>query len=620
MATPDDDAPRRKRKTNPVLLAFLGLLVVSLGGFSVTSFGGGRQVLGTVGDREILVQDYARALQQELNALGAQFGQSVSLAQALALGLDARVRGQLVAQAALDGEAARIGLSVGDARVAQEIAAMPAFRGPTGGFDRETYGFVLERNGLTEAAFEARLRDDIARSLLQGAVAAGFAAPQALTDRLYAYAGERRGFSLLRLTEADLAAPLPAPDAAALTAFHAANIAQFTRPEAPQVTYAALLPADLAADQPVDEAVLRRLYDERADEFNRPERRLVERLIYPTEAEALAARDRLDAGTDFAALVAERGLTVADIDLGDVALAELPPEAGAALFALAEPGIVGPFPTEFGPALFRMNGILAAEETPFEAARDTLAAELQADAARRAIADRREAIEDRLAEGATIAEIAAEEGMRSAQIALYPDSDDPLAGYPEFREAVAGLTAGDLAETVALDDGGLAVVQVDAVLPAAPIPFAEVRDRVAEAWRAAELARRLGERAVEIKAQVEAGASLGSFGIAEVTAALPRDGFVEDAPADFVAGLFRMRPGELRVVEAPGFTAVVRLDSVTPAAQGSDEAAAMKGAIAAQAAQALAQDAFTIFTSAITGQAGISLDQAAIAAVHAQFP
>ena len=80
-----------------------------------------------------------------------------------------------------------------------------------------------------------------------------------------------------------------------------------------------------------------------------------------------------------------------------------------------------------------------------------------------------------------------------------------------------------------------------------------------------------------------------------------------------------MAPGEVRVIEAPGFTALVRLDSVTPAASTGDDAAALKGALAGQIEQALSADALTAFTEALTAEAGISLDQSAINAVNAQF-
>jgi len=81
----------------------------------------------------------------------------------------------------------------------------------------------------------------------------------------------------------------------------------------------------------VDEASLRTLYDERINEFVRPERRLVERLVYLDQDAADAAAARLAADeVDFDALVAERGLSLADIDMGDV----LPSDLGAAADAV----------------------------------------------------------------------------------------------------------------------------------------------------------------------------------------------------------------------------------------------------------------------------------------------
>ena len=50
-----------------------------------------------------------------------------------------------------------------------------------------------------------------------------------------------------------------------------------------------------------------------------------------------------------------------------------------------------------------------------------------------------------------------------------------------------------------------------------------------------------------------------------------------------------------------------------------EDALALRESLQTQAAQAIAQDAFTLFTSALTAEAGITLDQAAINAVHAQF-
>lgn len=613
-----DTAPRKRKGATVIVWLLMAMLILSLGGFGVTSFGTGITSIGSVGNRDIDVNRYARTLQQELSALGAQTGQPMSLTQARQLGLDRQVLQALVSSVAVEDEADRIGLSVGDARVAQELRGMQTFRGLDGNFDREAYRFVLERNNMTEAEFEQGMRDDLARSLLQGAVVGGFAAPATLTDTLYAYIAERRGFSLLRLTAADLAEALPEPSDEALRAHYDANLAAFTRPEARRITYAALLPETLAGQMAPDEAALRAAYDERLAEFVQPERRLVERLVYPDAAAAEAAKARTDAGDSFEALVAERGLELDDVDLGDVSREDLG-AAAEAVFALTEPGIVGTLESDLGPALFRVNAILAAQETSFDEARELLATELQQDAARRAIADQREAIDDALAGGASIEEVGQEFAMTVATFDYIPGSEEPVAGYPAFRGAAESVQEGDYPEIIELDDGGLAALRLDEIVPPAPIPFDEAREQVTESWRAAEEAKALAARAAEIRTEVEGGASLGAYGIVSVTSELPRQGFVEETPAGFVETLFRMAEGEVRVIEGPGFTGIVRLDRIIPAPAEGDEAEALKSAIAAQAEQALSQDAYALYTSALSAKAGLSLNDAAIDAVHAQF-
>lgn len=618
----DPDQTKKKKPGGASVLVWILLILsfVGLGGWGVTSFGGGVTSIGSVGDKTITTSDYARAVQQEISAFSSQIGQPISFSQAQAIGLDQRALESLVARRSLDAEAERIGLSVGDATVAAAIMAMPAFHGVSGSFDRESYRFTLERNDLSENDFETGIREDEARTLLQGAVLGGFVAPDAVTETFVAHVGERRGFSTLVLSELDLPAPVALPTDAELAEFHAANIDRFTRPEAKRITYVALLPEDLAPEMTVDEAALKAMYQERIAEFVMPERRLVEELIYPSPEAAQAARDRLDAGTTFEALVAERNLTLDQIDLGDVSREELGAAADA-VFALTEPGVVGPVETDLGPALMRMNGILAAEETSFEDARETLSAELRTDAARRAIGDRVEAIDDLLAGGITLEDLAREQKMLigTVDFAEGLDTDDRLAGYPDFRTAAAALTDGDFPEAILLDDGGLVALRFDETVPPSPIPLEEVREQALEDWMAEALAKALSDRAAQIQAEVAAGARLETFGILDVTTEIAREGMVEGMPASVVPGVFEMTEGEVRLFTGDGFTGLVRPDRILPVDPESPEAVALREAIGAQVQQALAQDAFALFVKALQAEMGLSLDQAAISAVQTQL-
>jgi len=596
----------------------LGMLVVGLAGFGVDSFGGSVRAIGRVGDRDISTRDYARALQQEIRAFEAQIGQSVPFQTAVTLGLDRVVRQNLVTVAALDNEARRIGMSVGDDTVRRELLQIEAFRGLDGSFDRDSYRFVLEQNGFGETEFEDQLRAESTRSLLQSAVVGGVAAPPAHVDALYGWAAERRSFRLLRL--ASPSEPVGEPDDAALQAHYEANLAAYTRPEGRRITYGWLSPASLIDSVEVDEAAVRALYDRRIGEFVQPERRLVERLVFASEAEAQAAMDRLagDEGA-FAAIVAERGLALSDVDMGDVSREELG-AAGEAVFALAAPGVVGSLPSPLGPAIFRMNGILAAQETPFEEARDELRAELAMERARRQIAERMAEVQDLLAGGATVEDLARDLGMELGTIDWRDGDSDGIAAYTAFRTAATGLTEGGFPELVEFDDGGLAVLRLDALLAAEPQPFDAVVVQVIEDWAAAETAARLAAEAEALAGRLRAGEAAEALGPAgEAFAGMTRDGFVEGVPRAVLTTLFAMTPGEVKVQAQEAEVLVLVLDEVLPPDPADAEAEALRAAIRSQASEGIAQDLFQHFARALEGEAGIFFDDAAIAAVHTQF-
>lgn len=620
--TTSDDAPKKKSGVQKHLAVWLllGMIVTGLGGWGVTNFGANIDAIGKVGPREIPAVDYARGLQQALDNFSAQFGMKVTIEQAQAFGLDRQVLQDIVLRTAMDAEGYRLGLSVGDAIVAEQIKVTRAFQGVSG-FDRAIYGDTLKQNGMNEKTYESGIRLDMARQILRGAVTGGLVVPEAMVDAVFAWQFEKRGFTWVQLTEAGLPAPLAAPMDADLTTHYDTNIADFTRPAGKKITYAVLQPETLVPEMAVDDAAVTALYEARADQYQVPEKRLVERLVYPTEDEAKAARARLDTGeATFEALVQERGLALMDIDLGDLGVAELG-AAGEAVFALTDPGVVGPLPSDLGPALFRMNGILAAQTTTLDEVRAELQSELQLDAARKAIADRVEAIDDALAGGATLAELATDQAMALVTTDYAPgaEDNDPITNDTRFAEAADRMVVGDYAEAILLDNGGVAAMQIDADVPATPIPFDKVRDKVTAAWSAQALQDALSLHATEVKAQVEAGASLSGFGIASVTPPVTRDHQISDAPAAVMDAIFAMAPGEVRVIETPGWVGLMLLSVVEPA-KGDDEAAkAAREQISALLRQGMGSDVGALYGQALLADQQVTLDQGAINAVNAGF-
>ena len=613
-------AKAKGRASRIAIWIILALLVVGLIGFGTDNFGGGARPVASVGEREISAQAYGRAMEAELRQLQASTGAPVTLADLRAAGRDQAVLGGLLTQAAIDAEARALGLSAGDAQVRDALVATPAFQGPGGGFDAEGYRFALERAGYTEPEFEAELRDDAARRILLAAVTGGVEAPPAYADAVLGHVGETRDVTWAALTPAALDAPVPDPSEEALAAWYAENGEAFTVPETRAITYAVLRPEAVAEGVEVDPEAVRALYDARIDDYVRPERRLVERLVFPSEEEAAAAMARLEAGeATFDDLVEGRGLGPGDVDLGEVAREDLG-AAGEGVFGLSGPGVVGPLPTDLGPAAFRVGAILAASETPFEDVEGELRAEAALEVAGRAVDDRAVEIDDLLAGGATLEELGADAGLEVGALRLTPGGEEGLAADPAFREAALAAQEGDFPEVRSLDGGGLFALRLDEVAPPRVPELEEVRADAEAAWRAAEARERLAAIAEGLREPFAAGEDVAGEGDRDHAR---RRGWPATTPWTAPpAGWSRPRStteaGGTAVVEGEP-VALLRVDAVTPPDPEGPRNALIAAALRAQAEQGMAEDLLAAYVRSIQAEIGIGRDQAAINGVLARF-
>ncbi|MFP4239971.1 MAG: peptidyl-prolyl cis-trans isomerase [Rhodosalinus sp.] len=599
----------------------LGLLILGLAGFGATNLTGNVRTVGEVGDEPIEAEDYARALQNELRRLTQERGSAVTFREAREAGLDQQILGRLIVEAALDDEADRLGISVGDGVLAEQIAQIGAFQGSDGSFDREAYRFALQNAGLSEAAFEEDLRDETARRILRDAVLAATPAPQGYVDALADFLGERRSFTFARLGADALDDPVPAPTESELRAFYEENTNRFMRPEVRRVTYAWLTPEMILDEVEVDETALRELYESREAQYRQPERRLVERLAYPDEAAARDALRAIEEGeSSFEDEVAARGLTLPDTDLGDVTRRELG-EAAEEVFAADTGEVVGPLPSSLGPALYRVNGALAAQETSFEEARPELREELATDRARRVIANQAESFDDLLAGGATLEELAQETDLRLGEIDWRPGLSEGIAAYPAFRETVQAATTDDFPEIIGLEDGGLFALRLEEIVEPAPAPLEDVEGEAILLWEQQQTRERLSVKAEDLAAALREGEDFSALelnGATEVEA-LARGEEREGVPRALGDTVFAMADGDVEIVPEGAGVLLVRLDAILPPDPQAQDVAALRAELSAQVEGALAEDVFELYARELQTRAGITLNQSALNAVHANF-
>ncbi|MFQ1700923.1 peptidyl-prolyl cis-trans isomerase [Loktanella agnita] len=597
----------------------VGVVLVGLAGFGTGGLSGNIRNLGTVGDKDVSVTSYQRALSSQINALSQQFGTALSFQQAQAFGIDRAALNQLVLNRSLDNEASTRGISIGDQNVFERLRSFREFQGANG-FNRESYRFALQQTGQTEAQFETEIREDIARTLLQTAIVNGVPDATTYADAVMQYVGEQRSITWATVSVDDLTAPVPGATDADAQAYYDANPDEFTLPETRDITYVWLTPNMIQDDMVVADEAVAQLYQQRSAEFVQPERRLVERLVYVSAARAEEALARLEAGdVAFEDLVVERGLSLSDIDLGDVSREDLR-SAGDAVFA-AQPGeVVGPFNSSLGPALFRMNAVLAAQETTLEEATPDLRQELAAEAARDVINQNIDQIIDLVAGGAALEDLAERTDMELGTIAWSEDVTDDIAAYEAFRTAAASVAEGDFAEVIDLADGGIFALRLDSITPPALQPLDTVRDEVATLWQEQARQEAIIARAEEIAQAIQPLTGFDTLGLEPtVENDLTRRSFIEGTPPDFNEQMFEMRVGDVRVLDAEDRAIIVRLDDIAPPDAEDDTVVAQRETLAETASAGIAQDIFEAYTTKLQEETDININQATVNAVNAQF-
>ena len=602
--------------TKTAVWGLMGLLILGLGGFGAVNLNGSARTVGEVGDKSISVDNYARELQQQIRAIESQSGEQLSFQEAQAIGLDRAVLQRLVRLRALDNEADEMGLSIGDTNLRERVVEIPSFQGVDGNFDREGYRFALQQAGLNENEFEQSLREEAGRTLLQQAITGGVSMPEAYANTLVSYVGEQRSFTWAKLTQDDLDAPLPDATDAQLRAFYDDNADRFMLPASKTITYITMGPQDLLDEVELTDEELQAAYDDRADEYIQPERRLIERLVFRDQEATDQAAAALEVdGTTFEALVADRGLSLSDVDLGDLSQQQLD-----AVFNAEVGDIVGPLPSNLGPALFRVNGVLPSLNTTFEEARPTLVQDLAADRAARLVEVRARDLDDQLAGGATLEQIAEDSKMTLSTIEWTQDSSESIAAYAGFREAATRLTENDFPQIEQLDDGSVFAMRLDGTKEERPNPFDAARADVAAAWRNEQLIDALRAKAETLQAELADGGDFAELGLEPKTGSdQSRDAVVSAAPQGFIAAVFDAAPGDVKLLEGTDEVALVRLDRIKDAAE-DDRMTQVKTQIAAQLDDQLSQALFAAFSDDVIRRTAPRVDQQAIDAVHVNFP
>ncbi|MCC0003396.1 MAG: peptidylprolyl isomerase [Methylobacteriaceae bacterium] len=295
-----------------IMTLVFGVIIVSFAIWGIGDIfrGFGQGKLGVVGSTEISSEAYRYAYQTELQRLQQRLRRVVTNDEARQAGLDRQVLGRLVTEAALDQKAKSLGLAMSDQQLAKSVQDDPGFKDPvTGAFDRARFDAVLRDNGLNERTFVREQKATYLRQEIGQALAGALETPKVMTAAVDRYRNQARSVDYVLLTPST-AGEAQQPSDEELKKFYEERKAQFVAPQYRKIVTLAVTPTTAAKPADVSDADAQKVYDaSKETRFGTPEKRDIQQIVFPNEAEAQAAAEKIKSGASFDSVAAERKLT-----------------------------------------------------------------------------------------------------------------------------------------------------------------------------------------------------------------------------------------------------------------------------------------------------------------------
>ena len=625
------DAVRNNKKVVQIFLLLITLPFAFWGVDSYVRNMGKGDELASVGGHAITQAEFQQAMRSQQDRLRASLGDQFNPAMLDSPEARRAVLENMINQRLLGLDAGKHRLLVSDAQMRDTILAVPGFQ-ENGQFSQVRYEALLKAQGMNQAIFESRLRQDLALQqiiipLTQG-ILSGASAERVLGTQI-----EERTVSEAVLAPPQFMASVKLGEDAAKN-FYEANRQRFEVPAQVRAEYVALDQDAVASQVSVSDAEVRKAYGAAADRYRQGEERRASHILIQAdkaagEAVIKAAREKAEgilkqvkaAPGEFAKLAKansqDPGSADKGGDLGYFGHGMMVKPFEDAVFALAKEGDTTDLvQSDFGFHIIRLTGIKAAKVRPLEEVKGEIAAELRKKAASGKLAEMAEGFSNTVYEQSDSLKPAAEKYKLNVQTSDWIVRAAKLPPPFDNERLVSALFSDDAVKnkrnTDAIDVGGGVLVSARVVeyKPASLRPFEDVKPLI-EKRLAADEASRLAVKEGEARlGKLQKGEAVElSWGAPRV---LQRG--AQDLPPAAAAAVFRVASDKLpgyTGVEVPGAGYVLyRVEKVVrPEAAASDPRLQV---VRQQYGRVLAEMDFAAYIAALRQRYDVKINMAAL--------
>lgn len=512
-----------------ILWVIIAVFVLGL----AVQFGGNlreasQNVAATVGSEQVSTLEFQRAYKNLDTRLRQVYGEQLTPEMAKQMKLPLRALDQVISQKILLGEARRLGLTVTDAEVRDQILGIPGLKDDQGNFiGHEEYVRRLQAAQISPKDFERELHDELLMDKLNTALSANLYVSEDEIQKAYRDQVEKAKIRYVQVARARFAAEVHATPAEEATYFQA-HKAELKLPEQRDVAYLLVGGASAAQQVKLTDQDLQSNYDANKAQYTHEEQVHARHILVMvndkrSDAEAQAriqeAKKKVESGTDFAKVAAEYSDDTASKsaggDVGFFGRNKMVKEFEDAAFNAQPHKLVGPVKSNFGYHLIEVLDKQPGGTQPFEQVKEMIRARLTAERARDLAAAKAKELAARLAKnkprGADElkALTAQNPGVTFAETGRF-GSQDPITGIgrnPSFSTAAFALKQGEVSEAVQLPQGWAILYLKEIQAPRAP-ELKDVEARVKGAVESDKLQQIAMQKLTAARGELAAGKTL----------------------------------------------------------------------------------------------------------------
>jgi peptidyl-prolyl cis-trans isomerase D len=583
---------------------------------------------GWLGGTSVSLEEVRDRFNRQIDQIQRQTGQRPETEQAIRYGLHVRALEDVVQRAIIDHAMQEYGLVVGLAEVQAVISRNPAFAGPGGTFDANKYRALLQQARVSEAAYIADVRREIASSQLFAAVRTEGLAPVTLRDDIFKMESEKRIGETVYVPDA-IIVDVPKPTAEQLGAYFDANKNKFQIPEYRAFSYVMMTVDDVMGQVTVTPEQVKQEFDARAGEFGAPEKRDVDQAMTDSEEKARKIIEEAKGGKSLED-AARDVLGSADgvIKLGSIEKKDLPAGALAdGVFAAPEGIAPEPIKSALGWHVIRVNKVEAGKTTGFDEVKGKIETELKAQLAPDLLIKLVTDFERSLSKTQSMVASAQEFNLKIHTIEGVDARGQDSAGKQvvigpasnELVQAAFATREGSESQLLETQKGEYFVVRTDRVTPARVPALSEVEPKVLEAWQADERRKLADQKVKEALEKLNNGGDLEAIakelGLElRTTKAVTR---YEADPGNYLTQpaaqeMFKLPVGKAATVRSSDGTVIVRPKEIVAADLVRDKEAVDR--FGKQLDTMVANDLVAQLLVALRGKYGVTVDEQAFTA------